>query len=91
MLDFHASMRVHNEFNVSFLKKYLPDPNHIIDLNVIQVDHEGNFQVELVCILDPRFKVLRNKAIGLVKVQWTYYGPEDATWEHEENKREEYP
>jgi hypothetical protein len=27
----------------------------------------------------------------MVKVQWTCYGPEDATWEHEENMREEYP
>jgi hypothetical protein len=35
--------------------------------------------------------VLRNKAIGLVKVQWTCYGPEDATWEHDQNMWEEYP
>jgi hypothetical protein len=52
---------------------------------VIQVEHEGDFQVEPIHILDRKFKVLRNKAIGLVKVQWTFYGPEDATWEHEEN------
>jgi hypothetical protein len=35
--------------------------------------------------------VLRNKSIGLVKVQWTCYGPEDAMWEHEETMWEEYP
>jgi hypothetical protein len=34
--------------------------------------------------------VLRNKAIGMVKVQWTCYIPEDATWEHEENKWAKY-
>jgi hypothetical protein len=45
--------------------------------------------VEPICILDKKVKVLRNKAIGLVKVQWAYYGHEDATWEHEENMREE--
>jgi hypothetical protein len=27
----------------------------------------------------------------MVKVQWTCYGPEDATWEHEDAMREEYP
>jgi hypothetical protein len=33
----------------------------------------------------------RNRAIELVKVQWTWYGPEDATWEHEEVMWAEYP
>jgi hypothetical protein len=41
------------------------------------------------CNLNPKFKVLKNKAIGMVKVQWTYNGPEDATWEYEETMREE--
>jgi hypothetical protein len=52
MLTLSASMRVINVFHVSLLKKYVPDPNHIIDWNVIQVDHEGYFQVEPICILD---------------------------------------
>jgi hypothetical protein len=90
MLALHAFIRVHNVFHVSLLKKCVPDPNHIIDWNVIQVEHEGDFQVELVCILDQKVKVPRKKAIGMVKVQWTCYGPEDATWEHEENMQEEY-
>jgi hypothetical protein len=52
MLAFPASMRVHNVFHVSLLKKYVSDPNHIIDWTVIQVEHEGDFWVEPVCILD---------------------------------------
>jgi hypothetical protein len=32
-----------------------------------------------------------NRAIGLVKVQWTWYGPKDVTWEHEDAMRAEYP
>jgi hypothetical protein len=79
-----ASMSVHNVFQVSFLKKYIPDDNHVIDSNVIQVEQEGTFQVHLVHILDRKVKQLRNQAIGLVKVQWTWYSPEDATWEHED-------
>jgi hypothetical protein len=79
MLALLASMRVHNVFHVSLLKKYVPDPNHIIYWNVIQVEHEGDFRVEPICILDHKVKVIRNKSIGMVKVQWTYYGPEDAT------------
>jgi hypothetical protein len=84
MLAFPASMRVYNAFHVSLLKKYAPESNHIIDWIVIQVEHEGDLWVELVCIPDQKFKVLMNKSIGMVKVQWTCYGFEDATWDHEE-------
>jgi hypothetical protein len=90
MLSFHASMRVHDVFHVSLLKKFVLDPNHVIDWNVIQVEHEGNFQVEPVHILDWKVKVLR-KDIGMVKAQWNCYGLEDATWEHKETVWVEYP
>jgi hypothetical protein len=90
MHAFPASMPIHNVFHVSFLKKYVLDANHVIDWNVIQVEQEGDFQVHLVCILDWKIKKLQNRAIGIVKVQWTWYGPEDATWEHEDAIRAEY-
>jgi hypothetical protein len=35
MLALPASMRVHNVFHVSLLKKYVLEPNHIIDWIVI--------------------------------------------------------
>jgi hypothetical protein len=38
-----------------------------------------------------KVKVLQNQTIGLVKVQWTCYGPQDAIWEHEDVMQEEYP
>jgi hypothetical protein len=84
MITFPASMYVHNVFHVSLLKKYIPDANHVIDWNVIQVEQEGAFQVHMVCIMDRKIKHLSNRAIGLVKVQWTWYGPEDATWDNED-------
>jgi hypothetical protein len=91
MLAFPTSMRVHNVFHVSLFKKYVSDPKDVIDWNEIQVEHEDDFRVEPIHILDKKVKVLRNKAIGLVKVQWTCHGPEDARWEHEETMRAEYP
>jgi hypothetical protein len=53
-----ASMSIHNIFHVSLLKKYIPDANHVIDWNVIQVEQEGTFRVHLVRILDQKIKQL---------------------------------
>jgi hypothetical protein len=91
MLALPAYMTLHNVFHVSLLNKYVPDANHVIDWTVIQVEPEGVLQVHPVRILDRKNKQLRNRAIELVKVQWTWYGPEDATWEHADIMRAEYP
>ena len=56
MIAFPASMYVHNVFHVSLLKKYIPNANHVIDWNVIQVEQEIIFQVHLVRILDHKIK-----------------------------------
>ena len=77
-------MTAHNLFHISFLKKYILDVNHAIDWNMIQVEQEGVFQVHPVRILDRKRKQVWNRSIGLVKVQWTWYDPEDVTWEHED-------
>jgi hypothetical protein len=79
MLALSASMNVHNVFDVYLLKKYVHDPNHVIDWHLIQVETEGEFQVQRMRVLDKNFKMLQNRVIELVKVQWTYYCPEDST------------
>jgi hypothetical protein len=75
MLALPASMNVHNVFHVSLLKKYVDDPNHVVDWHIIQVDTEGDFQVHPVRVLDRKVKMLWNRVIELVKVQSTCYGP----------------
>jgi hypothetical protein len=54
------------------------------------VEPEGVPQVHPMRILDRKRKQLWNRAIELVKVQWTWYGPKDATWEHADVMRAEY-
>jgi hypothetical protein len=58
MLVFPTSLCIHNVFHVSFLKNCIPNSNHIIDWNVIKVESEGDFQVQLVFILDQKIKHL---------------------------------
>jgi hypothetical protein len=46
------TIRAQNVFHVPLLKKYVHDYNHVIDWIVIQVELEGEFQLEPQCILD---------------------------------------
>jgi hypothetical protein len=58
MFALSSSMNVHNVFNVSLLKKYVHGPNHVIDWNLIQVEMEGDFQVQPVWVLDRKVEIL---------------------------------
>ena len=69
---------VHEVFHVSILRKYTPDPAHVVDWG-------------LVCILDSHDKVLRRKTVRLVRVLWWHYGVEESTWEREDTMRATYP
>ena len=55
-----AHLRIHNVFHISLLKKYIHDSTHIIEWNVVQVEPEGEFQVEPLRILDRKEIVLQN-------------------------------
>ena len=85
------TIKVHNVFHVSILKRYIHDATHVINWNVIQVEPEGGFQVGSKYILDRRKTLLRNRTITQVKVQWKKRNPKEATWELESDMREAYP
>jgi hypothetical protein len=44
-----------------------------------------------VKILDTVERVTRNKVIKMCKVQWSHHTENEATWEHEEEFRADYP
>ena len=80
--------RLHDVFHVSQLKKYHPDPSHVIEPEEVELEDNLTYRVEPERILDVKDKQLRNKTIRLVKVFWRGMTPGDATWEAEEQMRE---
>ena len=59
---------VHEVFHVSILRKYTPDPAHVVDWEQFEVCTDGTFEEGPVCILDSRDQVLRRKTMRLVRV-----------------------
>ena len=82
---------VHEVFHVSMLRKYTLDPAHVVDWEQIEVDTDGTFEEEPMCIFDSRDQVLRRKTVRLVRVLWRHYGMEESTWEREDTMRATYP
>ncbi|XP_027154858.1 uncharacterized protein LOC113754806 [Coffea eugenioides] len=90
-LELPASLsRIHNVFHVSMLKKYHPDPTHVLKPEEIDIDESLTYEEIPVQILDRKVKELRTKLIPLVKVLWRYHEIEEATWEVEEDIRAKY-
>ncbi|XP_073017756.1 uncharacterized protein [Primulina eburnea] len=82
---------IHDVFYVSMLRKYGPDPSHVLDISEVQLDPDVSYVERAVCILDRSEWKLRSKLIPMVKVQWEHRGVEKATWETERHKRKLYP
>ena len=82
---------VHEVFHFSMLRRYTPDPAHIVDWGEIEVDTNRTFEEGPVCIMDSQDQVLRHKTVRLVRVLWRHCGVEKSTWEHEDTMRATYP
>jgi len=81
---------LHNVFHVSQLRKYIPDPNHVLEVDNVQIKDNLSFEAKPVRIEDQQSKQLRGKTISMVKVVWDDRSG-DSTWELEETIRETYP
>ena len=81
---------VNNIFHVSMLRKYTPDPTHVVDWGELVVETYETFEEGLVRIMDSRDQVLRHRTMRLVKELWRHLGVEEATWEREDTMRTAY-
>ena len=81
---------LHNVFHVSQLRKYIPDPSHVLESDDVQVRENLTYETSPIRVADFKIKELRGKSIRLVKIMWDAVTG-DATWELEDKMRELYP
>ncbi|KAI5439994.1 hypothetical protein KIW84_025381 [Lathyrus oleraceus] len=61
---------LHEVFHVSQLRRYIPDPSHVIQVDDVQVRDNLTVEISPMRIEDRELKQLRGKEIALVKVAW---------------------
>jgi hypothetical protein len=82
---------LHDVFHVSQIRKYVPDPSHVLIPDEIKLKSNASYQAQPVEILDRGEKTLRNKVIPLVKVLWQSIHSSEVTWEKERDMKDTYP
>ena len=83
--------RVHNVFHVSMLRKYIPNPSHILNYEPLKIKDNLTYEKVPIQILDRKDQVLCTKTISLVKVIWKNHIVEEAFWKREDEMKSNYP
>ncbi|KAJ9552981.1 hypothetical protein OSB04_017026 [Centaurea solstitialis] len=83
--------QIHNTFHVSQLRKCLADESAHVPLEDIQVDERLSYIERPIAVLERKTKTLRNKEVGIVKVQWEHRKGSEWTWEPEDEMRRNHP
>ena len=78
-------------FHVSMLRKYIPDPSHVLNYEPLKIKDNLTYEEVPIQILDRKDHVLRTKTITLVKVLWKNHTVEEASWEQEDEMKSKYP
>jgi hypothetical protein len=82
---------VHVVFHVSQLKKCLRVPEVQLPMEYLYLGGDLTYSERPIMILDNVERVTRSKVIKMCKVQWSHHTEDEATWEHEEELRADYP
>jgi hypothetical protein len=82
---------VHNVFHVFQLKRCLKPPTDVVIKAIIILKPDLIYKTYPTKILDQQDQVTRNNTTQFYKVQWNDHSEDEATWEHEEFLRSNYP
>ena len=75
--------RIHPVFHLSMLRKYISDPSHVFQPQIVELSEDLTYEEYPVAIVDRQVRQLRTKDIPMVKVSWSNHTVEDYTWETE--------
>ena len=75
----HELSRIHLVFHVSMLRKYIPDPSHVLQPQMVELNEDLSYEEYPVAIVDRQVRQLRTKDIPMVKVLWSNHSVEDCT------------
>jgi hypothetical protein len=79
-------------FHISQLKRDLkPHDKEPLPMDGLDVKEDLTITERPIMILDTLTRVTRNQVIKMCKVQWSNHAKDEATWEREEELKEEYP
>jgi hypothetical protein len=82
---------MHDVFHVSMLRKYIANPDVIVECEPLRIQEGLNYVEESVKIVDKKEQVIRTKMIPIIKVLWCNHGVDEALWEAEQDIRSRYP
>ena len=82
---------VHNVFHVSQLRRCISPPEKRTAMTEIELDKDLTYEERPLRILDEMERVTRSKTRKFYKVQWENHTEAEATWEHEEFLKANYP
>ena len=66
-------------------------PEREVDSELIEVQDDLTYKEHPIRILEEAKRRTRQKVTKFLKVQWSNHSKDEATWEREDNLRDEYP
>jgi acetolactate synthase regulatory subunit len=83
---------VHDVFHISQLKKSLQSHDkEPLPMDGLTVKEDLTYTERPIRILETLARVTRNRVIRMCKVQWSNHAEDEATWEREDELKEDYP
>uniref|UniRef100_A0A2N9F2L4 RNA-directed DNA polymerase n=1 Tax=Fagus sylvatica TaxID=28930 RepID=A0A2N9F2L4_FAGSY len=83
---------IHNVFHVSMLRKYIPEPSHVLSYDQLQIKDDLSYEEVPIEILDRKEHMLRTKSNTFGE---RYFGEnhalKEASWEREDIMQSRYP